>query len=437
MATIPSQAKARTRSGIALMCAAASVVAVACSSGGDTGEDAPTTGAISAGGENLSGEPIKFGFLNGITGAYAQFAPAALNGAEVAIKDINVGGGINGRPVELIIQDNKSTPEGAVSGYNKLVDADQVLAIGGIDSDAVQALLKPTSEQHMPTICSFCGTTALDKAGGDFMWRVAPSDSDIGIATAQYARDAGLMRMSGMAQKTEGSLSGLNSFTEVYTGPVGGEMINEVQFDSTKSTFQSEVQQATEGDPDAIYLSMGPSEALSMLREWQRRGADGNFIMSMDLTVPEVAEFDFLTDGRAVGLAPGYDKTTPSFEHFAKRLMEEKNTEPHEGLGEPNYYDTFIVLALAATAAGDDVTSETINAAIPTVVNEPGAVCYIYTECADLLKAGEEIDYQGASGDLQLNEFGNLDRPLMTVIGVKDGAWVAQETLELDPTLRK
>src|SRR3546814_15353513 len=117
--------------------------------------------------------------------------------------------------------------------------------------------------------------------------------------------------------------------------------------------------------------------------------------------------------------------------------MEEKNTEPHDGLGEPNYYDTFIVLALAATAAGDNVTSETINASIPAVVNEPGTVCYVYTECADLLKAGQEIDYQGASGTLQLNEFGNLDSPLMTVIAVKDGAWVAETTLELDPSLRK
>lgn len=241
------------------------LAATGCQGSGDSGDSEEK---IATGGEDLSGEPVKFGFLNGITGAYSEFAPAALNGAQIAVADINEAGGVKGGPVKLIIQDNKSTPEGAVSGYKKLVEADGVAAIGGIDSDAVQALLKPTSEQHMPTICAFCGTTALDKTGGDYMWRLAPSDSDVGIATAQFARESGLMRMSAMTQRTEGSLSGLNSFLSVFEGPVGGELINNVQFDSTKSTFQSEVQAASEGDPNAIYLSMGPSQAISMLREW-------------------------------------------------------------------------------------------------------------------------------------------------------------------------
>jgi branched-chain amino acid transport system substrate-binding protein len=412
------------------MCALA-LAAAGCAQDGE----GTAGGEIDTGGDDLKGEAVKFGFLNGITGAYSEFAPAALNGAQLAVADINAAGGVDGGPVELIIQDNKSTPEGAVSGYKKLVEADGVAAIGGIDSDAVQALLKPTSEQHMPTICAFCGTTALDRTGGDYMWRFTASDTDVGIATAQYARDNDLLRMGAMTQRTEGSLSGLSSFLKVFEGPVGGELVSDVQFDSTKSTFQSEVQAAQEGDPDAIYLSMGPSQAISMLREWQRRSNEGEFLMSLDLTVPEVAEFDFLDGGRAVALAPAFDRSTPAFENFAERLKEETDTEPNEGLGEPNYYDTFIALALAATAAGE-ATPEAINAKIPEVVNAPGTVCYLYEECVELLEAGEEIDYHGASGSLDLNEYGNQERPVMTTLEVQDGAWKATETLELDPSLR-
>jgi branched-chain amino acid transport system substrate-binding protein len=421
----------RRRLGALGLTFALALAAAGCQKDSGGGADG---GNIDTGGDDLKGDVVKFGFLNGITGAYSEFAPAALNGAQLAVADINAAGGVNGGRVELIIQDNKSTPEGAVSGYKKLVEADGVSAIGGIDSDAVQALLKPTSEEHMPTICAFCGTTALDRTGGDYMWRFTPSDTDVGIATAQYARDNELLAMSAMTQRTEGSLSGLASFLKVFEGPVGGELINDVQFDSTKSTFQSEVQAAQDGDPDAIYLSMGPSQAISMLREWERRSNEGEFLMSLDLTVPEVAKFGFLED-RAVALAPAFDRSTPAFEAFAKQLKEETNTEPNEGLGEPNYYDTFIALGLAATAAGD-ATPEEINAKIPEIVNAPGTVCYLYEECVKLLEAGEDIDYHGASGSLDLNEYGNLDRPVMTTLEVQDGAWTSTGVIELDPSLR-
>ncbi len=158
---------------------------------------------ISVGGEDLKGDPVKLGLLTGLTGDYSAFKDAVVGGSEIAIRDVNEGGGILGGPAELIIQDNKSTPEGAVSGFEKLVNVDKVAAIGGVESDGGVAVLERAAEAQVPVICSFCGTTVLDEEGGNFIYRTTASDNDGAAASAQFARDRGFERVALLRQEGE------------------------------------------------------------------------------------------------------------------------------------------------------------------------------------------------------------------------------------------
>lgn len=382
----------------------------------------------------LSGEPVKMGLLVGITGDYSAFTSSVLEASPIAIDDINKGGGILGRPAELIVQDNKSTAEGAVSGFEKLVNVDKVVAIGGVESDGGVAVLERAAEADIPVICSFCGTPILDTKGGDYVFRFTASDTDGGVAAAQFARDRGYKKVGILAQSGEVGRPA-DVFKKAFEEKVGGEVVSDVRFDPGKSSYQVEVQQAFKGDPDAVYLAAGHQEAASIFPEWQRRGYGGEFFVSPDIITPETT-FEFLEDGVATGVIAAFDEETPAYKQFAEKFKARTGNEPSEGLGEPVNYDTFIALALAMESAGTVDDGRKITEHLYKVLDEPGETCYTYEECRKLLADGKEIDYHGASTNLALNEYGNLKSPVMSEIQLVDGKWVSVDTIELDPSLR-
>jgi len=388
---------------------------------------------ISVGGEDLKGDPVKLGLLTGLTGDYSAFKDAVVGGSEIAIRDVNEGGGILGGPAELIIQDNKSTPEGAVSGFEKLVNVDKVAAIGGVESDGGVAVLERAAEAQVPVICSFCGTTVLDEEGGNFIYRTTASDNDGAAASAQFARDRGFERVALLRQEGEAGRPA-EIFADVWENNVGGEVVSDVQIDPGKSSYQVELQQAFSEDPDVVYASIGHEAGNSIFPEWERRAYGGEFLVSPDLLTPQTS-FEYLEDGVATGSIAAFDEKTPAYENFAKKLEAETGEGPSEGLGEPLNFDTFILLALAIEAAGSTDGAE-IDAMIPEVTSPPGEVCYLYDECRKLIEDGEEIDYHGASSSLDLNETGNLESPPIAEVQLVDGEWEAVETVELDPSLK-
>ena len=157
--------------------------------------------------------PVKLGFLAGLSGDYSEWGPPSQDGAEAAIGVINESGGILGRDAELVVQDNLSTPEGAVTGYNRI--REEIDALGGVESDGAVALLGTVAEDEMPTMCPACGTTVLDTEGGNYIWRITASDTTYGIISAQLARDLGFTRVAMLVQQTEGTESPANVFKDV------------------------------------------------------------------------------------------------------------------------------------------------------------------------------------------------------------------------------
>lgn len=422
---------------LALMLVAGLAVAFSACGGSDDSDGADASGdeagetTVSGGGN--SSNAVKFGLLTGLTGDYSAFSDAVVGGSEIAIEEINAAGGVLGKDVVLVIQDNKSTPEGAVAGFEKLVNVDKVVAIGGVESDGGVAVLERAPEKKVPVICSFCGTTVLDERGGNFMYRITASDNDGAAAAAQFARDRGLTKVSLLRQEGEAGMPA-QIFSKVWQENLGNEIVSDVQIDPGKSSYQVELQQAFSGDPEAVFASIGHEAANSIFPEWERRGYGGEFLVSPDLLTPETT-FPYLEDGVATGAIAAFDRDTPAFEHFSEALQEKQGHPPSEGLGEPLNYDTFILLALAVEAAGS-TDGDAINEAIREVTSPPGEKCFLFEECMALLKDGKQIDYHGASNSLDLNETGNLHSPPIAEMQLEDGEWVPVETISLDPSLK-
>jgi branched-chain amino acid transport system substrate-binding protein len=452
----------RTRSFLLLMTVA--LIAAACGGGSGTatttGAGADTTSAATEStasaaettvGETATtaaetdttagatGEAIGFGMLIGVTGDYAPYYDVSVAGAEIAIEEINAEGGVLGQPVELVVQDNLSTVEGAVQGYSALSDVAGVIAIGGVESDGALAIYDSIHEAQIPTICPACGTSELDEAGGEFIFRITGSDSDGGLIAAQFARDSGAENVGMLVQNTEGASAPAEVFKTVFEDNVGGTVSADVRFDPGKTSYQAEVDQAFAAEPDAVYVGSGFEAGGIILQEWQRRGYGGQFFFSPDMIVPEIAALTEqgveIGDGVARAAIPAYDISTPAYESYAERFEAKTGEAPSPGLYDANQYDQYVLLALAITAAGS-TEGPAVAAAIPEVANPDGTVVYSYADGVAELEAGNDIDYHGASSSLDFNEFGNLASPVFGEQAIVDGAWAQQREVELDASLR-
>jgi branched-chain amino acid transport system substrate-binding protein len=410
--------------------------------GGSTttaGDGATTTAGpgTTAGGDDEG--PIKFGMLIGVTGDYSPYYDVSKAGADVAIAEINEAGGVLGRQVELVVVDNKSTVEGAVQGFSQITDVEGVHVLGGPESDGAIANLQAIKDLQLPTICPACGTSELDQAGGDYIWRITGSDSDGGLIAAQFARDAGYTTVGMLVQNTEGASAPADVFKQVFTEIIGGEVAADVRFDPGQSSYQAQVDQVFADDPEAVYVGAGFEAGGIILTEWQRRGYGGNFLFSPDMIVPEIAALTGqgveIGDGVAKAAIAAYDTESPAYESYAPRYEAITGEQPTPGLYDANQYDQYIILALAITIAGT-TDGEAVAAVISDLLNPPGTVVYSYAEGLAAIEAGEDIDLHGASSSLDVNEFGNLAGPNFGEQNIVDEQWTQVATVELDPSLR-
>jgi ABC-type branched-subunit amino acid transport system substrate-binding protein len=397
---------------------AAALTLTACAEGGE-----PNSGSTSG--------DIIFGQLIGVSGDYASFTPPAIAAAEIAVAEINEAGGIMGRDVELVTEDNRSTVDGAVSGFSKLTSVSKISVMGSLESDGQVALYDQIAQRQIPNICSSCGTTFLDDKGGKYSFRLTASDSDAGIIIAQVARDEGVQNLSMIVQNTEGASGPADVAKEAFE-KTGGS-VNEVTIEPGASSYSSEVAKAFEGDPDALYLAAGVEAGIPILREIDRRGYDIPIFVSPDLITDDIAALP--NADQLTAALTAFDTDSATYQSYEERFEAETGDKPEPGMYDANNYDQYIVFALAMEAA-QSTAGEAVAGKIIEVASAPGTKVYSFAEGKEALEKGEDIDFEGASSSLDMNEFGNLLSPLLSVLTVQDGQWVSGEQVEVDPTLR-
>lgn len=402
--------------------AALALTLTSCAQDGDRGSQSS--------GDQSSGD-IVFGQLIGVTGDYAPFTPPAIAAAKIAVDEINAGGGVLDRNVVLVTEDNRSTVDGAVAGFSKLTTVNKAAVMGSLESDGQVALFDQIQQRQLPNICSSCGTTFLDERGGKYSFRATASDSDAGIIIAQVARDAGVQKLAMIVQNTEGASGPAEVATAAFER--AGGTVNSVTIEPGASSYNSEVAKALDAQPDALYLAAGVESGIPILREIDRRGYDIPIYVSPDLITDEVAALS--NAGQLTAALNAFDIDSPAYQSYTERFRAATGGDPEPGMYDANNYDQYILFALAMEAAqsagGADVAAKIID-----VASAPGKKVYSFAEGKEALAAGEDIDFDGASSTLDMNEFGNLESPILTVLSVRDGVWTPGEQVEVDPTLR-
>ena len=379
---------------------------------------------------------MRFGFLHALSGDYAFLGQPSLDGALAAIGEINANGGVLGREVELVVEDSLSTVAGSVAGYHRI--SAEIDALGGLEGNGAIALLDAVAVDEMPTMCPVCGTGELGALGGLYMWGFTASVTTDGVMAAQLARDLGYTRVALLVKghpwnKWLGPTADL--FRGAWEYAVGGEITADVRIVPGSDSYSAEVHRVIEGDPEALFVVAGYEEGAAVMSEVIDSGYGGTILVSSALGGNEIAELAAgLPEGQVLSAHVTDDADSPAYVAFVAAHIEHAGNLPPGGFFEANQYDQYIALALAMTAAGS-VDGPAVAAQVPRVLSAPGTTVYTYADGVAALDRGEDIDYDGASGSLDMNEAGELISPTISVTHNANGLWFERETIELDSNL--
>ncbi|HJC66049.1 MAG: ABC transporter substrate-binding protein [Lachnospiraceae bacterium] len=239
----------------------------AADSGDTAAEAAGDTEAAEEGEAAADGATFKIGAIGPSTGAAAAYGIAVQNGADLAIKEINEAGGINGYQVEYNFQDDENDTEKAVSAYNTLKDWGMQMLVGTTTSNPCIAVVAETAIDNMFQITP--SGSAVESISEPNAFRVCFSDPDQGRASAQYIGEHGLATKIGVIydSSTEYSTGIYESFEEEAANQ-GLEIVAAGAFTAdTNTDFTVQLTECRDAGAELVFLPIYYSEASTILKQ--------------------------------------------------------------------------------------------------------------------------------------------------------------------------
>ena len=357
-----------------------------------------------------SGEPIKIGSVLDFTGDLGAYGKPMRNSVDIAAELINDAGGILGRPVRAVHKDGGTSAQVATDAANALVKTDGVHVIvgplgSGFTIAVAQAVTIPNEIVQISPSATSPALSILED--GDFLYRTAVSDAAQGVVLARLARELG-HESAGLLYVNNAYGEGLaRVFTESFEAE-GGTVTASVPQEPDQPSYVSELENATEGDPDVLIAMSYPVSAGVYLREAIEGGYIDNF-MFVDGTKSQDM-FDQLGAENFEGFygtAPGAQESdsTAIFRILYEERFGELPTDPF--LNET--FDAFAIAALAIEKAGE-YNGPAVREAMREVANAPGIKVGPgdFAKALDLIRRGEDIDYEGVAGSQNFDMNGDV-----------------------------
>ncbi|WP_223343227.1 ABC transporter substrate-binding protein [Synechocystis sp. PCC 7339] len=382
-------------------------------------EPAPGDGANqpSTGGE---GGALKLGALLPATGDLSSIGQNMPLAVQLAVDTINACGGVNGQDVTVIIEDDQTDPTAGVSAMTKLAEADRVAGVVGSFASSVSSAAVPIAVRNNIMMISPGSTSPVftDQAKkGEFkgFWaRTAPPDTYQAQALAALAKKQGFTDTATVVINNDYGVGFERVFVESFAAD-GGTVTNKdnpVRYDPKAATLDTEAGQAFANSPDAVAAVLYADTGSVLVQSAYRQGLmDGVTLLLTDgVYSPDFVE-KVGKDANGVSLLSGALGTVPGADGKALEAFTAQWKDATGGKDVtafvPHTYDATVLMMLAAEAAKSN-TGTAIQSKIREVSNGPGEEVTDACEAIAMVREGKEINYQGASGNVDIDENGDV-----------------------------
>lgn len=317
---------------------------------------------VSAQGGESAGEPIKIGVVVSLTGTYAGLGEPERATLEMEAARINSGGGINGRPVELIYEDDATDEAKAVAATTKLIEQDNVVAlIGATGSGQTMAMRGDVDRAGIPQV-SMAGATVITSQFDPLVFQTPWSNTIVVPFTLKALKESGVNRIGVLTDTGGFGKDGL-AVLEAEAPKAGLEIVETQTFNPGDTDMSTQLTKLKGSKAEAIVLWNAGKEAAIVAKNardlgielplWGSHGmarqefiegagaaAEGVHIAAGKILVPE----SYGTDTDAYGVATD----------FVTRFTQATGEPPSTFAG--HAYDAFHLLVEAARRIEGEIT---------------------------------------------------------------------------------
>jgi branched-chain amino acid transport system substrate-binding protein len=228
-------------------------------------------GSSGNGGSNSN--EILVGEFGSMTGSTATFGQSTHSGVMMAVEELNAAGGVLGKKVKILLEDDQSKPEEAATAVTKLVTQDKVVAVLGEVASSRTMAAAPVAQQNKVPLISPSSTNPKVTQLGDFIFRVCFIDPFQGAVMAKFAaNDLQLKKVAVLYDVRNDYSVGLrNFFSETYKS-LGGQIVGEQSYSEGDSDFRAQLTQLKSLSPEAIYVPGYYTEVGTIARQAKELG---------------------------------------------------------------------------------------------------------------------------------------------------------------------
>jgi len=331
-------------------------------------------------------DEIKVGEYASLTGGQASYGISTNNAILLGVEEINKAGGVLGRPLKLVVEDDRSTPGESATIVRKLIANDKVVAILGEFASSRSLEGGPICQENKIPMISPGSTNPKVTEIGDYIFRCCFMDSFQGTVMARFALAKGLKKAAILTDEKQDYSKGLAQyFREVFTKN-GGQIVKEQSYSSGDKDFRAQLTSLKSAKPDVIFLPGYYNEVALIARQARQFGVKVPFLGG------DGWEGDSLLKVAGTSLDGCYfsshfssDNNDPVVQGFIQKYKTKYGAVPdcQAALG----YDSVRILAEAIKRAGG-----TENVALRNAI-------------------AETKDFQGVTGKITLDANRNASKP--------------------------
>lgn len=198
--------------------------------------------------------PLRIGVMESATGPGETYGRVAIQAKQMAVNEINAAGGVNGRMIELIVEDSKCSAQDAITAYNKLTDVDGVKIILGTSCSGAMLGAAPLAEADGVILFSGLATNPDIADAGDYIFRTSLSDAQLGVDTGNVLWADGIRTLATMTEATDYA-EGVRRTSVAQFEQRGGEVVGEERYPSDTTDFRTQLTKLFEAEPDALHVA--------------------------------------------------------------------------------------------------------------------------------------------------------------------------------------
>lgn len=205
-------------------------------------------------GDSDDDEPYRIGVMESLTGPGETYGTVANQAKQLAVEEINAAGGVNGRMIELVVEDSKCSAQDAITAYNKLTDVDEVKIILGTSCSGAMLGAAPLAEEDGTILFSGLATNPDIATAGDYIFRTSMSDAQLGVDTGNLLWADGIRNLATITESTDYA-EGVRRTSVAQFENRGGTVVAEERYASDVTDFRTQLTKLINANPDAIHLA--------------------------------------------------------------------------------------------------------------------------------------------------------------------------------------